>query len=467
MAGRGLFSALAFHAAPSHALQMRAMETSYRQEMTNHEDMFYTGSIKFGGQTIDAIMDTGSFDLVVMSERCHTCNLQGTTTYSTSKSTSYTGGDLVMVMSYGSGDLLCQSGNESLQIGQLAEVKGQPFWEAVYSDLDMSGALGFDVILGIGPPNGMGDEDEIAAMAEYADQWAVDFNKLGLSVPSNYSSARFKEEMPITTVLENMETKVFSVCLGRTSGTPGYLVWNDDAATAQAELFQEVTVKGKRTWTVSMGNAAFEGGGVAGKEYSEQIGCQGGCGALVDSGTSLIMAPSDVYTKVAEFLEGAGASCDNLDALPDLVLQIDGHEFSLSPSSYIGYVDTSSMGLVAHRQFEQYFPWRAKLGQHRGKVCTLLLGEFDSSSQFGPLWILGDPFFREFYTTFDLGSDAKDTTGRKLHLSVASDDCQPGSVEQLQGRRKQRSNIPMNVDASKIHVSKWVREAHKKKNLIV
>lgn len=433
--------------------------------MTNHYDMFYTGSITFGGQTIDAILDTGSFDLVVMSDRCKTC-LAGTNMYSASASPSYDEGDLIMIESYGSGDLLCQSGSDTLTIGQLPTVDGQFFWEAVYSDLDMTGELGFDVILGLGPPNG--EADEIDIMATYADEWAADFEKLGLTVPANYSSARFKEEYPkVLTVLENLDTRIFSICLKRDSGAAGYLIWNDDAYNTESASFQEVTVAGEHTWTVSMATAALKSSEGVGMSSSEIVGCTDGCGALVDSGTSLLMVPSDVYTNVYNYLANIGASCDNLAALPDLALQIDGQEFKLPPSSYIGYIDTSAYGLSARRRTEHLFPWKASFGEEKGQeqVCTLLLGEFDSSSQFGPLWILGTSFFREFYTTFELGSDMNEANGRKLHLAVASDDCEPDSQQQLQ--RRQRRNTPVTLDPSKVHVSRRVREMQGKTDIVL
>merc|ERR1719277_685015 len=237
--------------------------TSYKQEMTNHEDMFYTGAITLGGQSIEAILDTGSFDLVVMSERCKTCDLRGTAAYSSKSSSTYTEGDLLLVESYGSGDLFCESGQDTLEIGELSQIGGQDFWEAVYSKLDMTGELGFDVILGVGPPNG--EDDEIDVYASYADEWASEWEQLGLTVPEKFSSQTFKDEMRnFSSVLENLDTRIFSVVLGRESGSPGYFVWNDNSAADQANLFQQVNVRGERTWTTSMGTALFKGGGATG-----------------------------------------------------------------------------------------------------------------------------------------------------------------------------------------------------------
>ena len=45
----------------------------YRQRLENYHELIYHGSIEFGGQVVQAVFDTGSFDVVVTSQRCAKC----------------------------------------------------------------------------------------------------------------------------------------------------------------------------------------------------------------------------------------------------------------------------------------------------------------------------------------------------------------------------------------------------------
>merc|ERR1719387_3411301 len=55
--------------------------------------------------------------------------------------------------------------------------------------------------------------------------------------------------------------------------------------------------------------------------------------------------------------------------------------------------------------------------------CQLLIMDVGTSmTQFGPMWLLGMPFFREYYTSFDLGTQTRE---RKMFVARADKDCQP------------------------------------------
>merc|ERR1719487_1424378 len=71
---------------------------------------------------------------------------------------------------------------------------------------------------------------------------------------------------------------------------------------------------------------------------SHAIGCEKGCGAIIDTGTSLTGVPSDVYRIAAEAIQSLDPDCSNLASLPDLRFKLDGIEFSLPPEAYIGEI---------------------------------------------------------------------------------------------------------------------------------
>merc|ERR1719163_2518276 len=57
--------------------------------------------------------------------------------------------------------------------------------------------------------------------------------------------------------------------------------------------------------------------------------------------------------------------------------------------------------------------------------CKPLFMAMEQATQFGPLWILGMPFFRSYYTTFSIGKSRQD---RALYISAADSECFPSEA---------------------------------------
>mmetsp|Transcript_46955 Transcript_46955/g.108533 ORF Transcript_46955/g.108533 Transcript_46955/m.108533 type:complete len:108 (+) Transcript_46955:239-562(+) len=58
-----------------------------------------------------------------------------------------------------------------------------------------------------------------------------------------------------------------------------------------------------------------------------------------------------------------------------------------------------------------------------GGGCELAIVDTTATTQWGPLWVLGMPFLRSYYTTFQFGSTWDD---RCVYASKVGDDCTPG-----------------------------------------
>merc|ERR1740121_2217394 len=128
-----------------------------------------------------------------------------------------------------------------------------------------------------------------------------------------------------------------------------------------------------------------------------ELGCpRGSCTAILDSGTSLIMAPVSVVSRAVEALNALGRDCSNLTSLPRLEFELSGKKFSLPPESYIAEV----VGHIPPR-FAKYMK---KHDTTTYRQCKVLLMTMDVATTQGPLWILGMPFFREYYTSFATGN---------------------------------------------------------------
>lgn len=103
--------------------------------------------------------------------------------------------------------------------------------------------------------------------------------------------------------------------------------------------------------------------------------------AVFDTGTSLLAGP---VAEVARIAAAVGAvpliageysvDCSKVAQLPDMVITVDGHPFTLRGADYVLNV--------------------------LGEECILGLAGIDIPAPAGPLWILGDVFQRQYYTAY-------------------------------------------------------------------
>mmetsp|Transcript_38533 Transcript_38533/g.81773 ORF Transcript_38533/g.81773 Transcript_38533/m.81773 type:complete len:427 (+) Transcript_38533:169-1449(+) len=97
------------------------------------------------------------------------------------------------------------------------------------------------------------------------------------------------------------------------------------------------------------------------------------CQAAVDTGTSLLAAPTEVVEMMLDQLQIAD-DCSNLESLPKLEFIVAGQKLPIGPEDYVR--------------------------QHDGS-CSLGFMSMDIPPPKGPLFIFGDPFLRKYYTVYD------------------------------------------------------------------
>ena len=446
----------------AHALQLTTLQHQesgndgyFKQTLNNFYDMSYSADMKIGRQTVDAILDTGSFDVEVISKRCGAaCEGAGSSKYyDRQRSHTYVEGDLLHKTSYGSGDVYAESGAEAVAFGTL-KIPNQQFWEVVSADLGGLLESGdFQAIVGVGPPGG--DLDEVEEEATLVNALKKQFQRQGFKVPSGFTKARYIAEVPeMKTVVEMLNTTRFSVCLGRKPGSAGHFVWNDHDPSNN-DAFQKLDMAGKATWGLSLSNAVMKHG-----VKRLDIGChpQKPCAAIVDSGTSLLTVPTPVRDKLFKYLQSLSASCEHMDRLPTLEFHLGGKKLSLPPSSYMGYMEEN----LIERSSVRYFPFldnrTMSLSGIRGpKSCELLIGAIDIDTTLGPMWILGMPFFRKYYTTFELGADQRDSASRTMFVAEVDDNCRPQKAADLGSERQ--INYPLTVKPNYLRVPKWAAKS--------
>ena len=245
----------------------------------------------------------------------------------------------------------------------------------------------------------------------------------------------------------------FSICLLQQDGAPGYLFWGqapEDPAAAGHEYylppgdFANVEVVGELHWAVSMTALKLDlPDDVPVKEEHEKkkealSSCKKGCAAIVDSGTSLIAAPRSALMEISDQVGNIAVDCSNLHELPNIKFTLDSTEFVLPPEAYIMKIKTPDLNEIgAHSKTSDSksktskkpsFLQRADgvdLGVEASKLYFLNKEKVESnidaetmcipgfmaidmtSEKFGDVWILGMPFLRYYFTTFDRSGDTK------------------------------------------------------------
>eukprot|EP00440_Ansanella_granifera_P011526 gb/GFBE01012512.1/.p1 GENE.gb/GFBE01012512.1/~~gb/GFBE01012512.1/.p1 ORF type:complete len:499 (+),score=95.56 gb/GFBE01012512.1/:1-1497(+) len=426
----------------------------YHQELDNGNDTSYTGNITVGKQHLQAILDTGSFELLLFSKSCQTCGAAAERGFDSRLSQTFEQGALEQMMSFGSGDTYCRDAFDVLEIGPLS-VKRQPLWEVIFAEMEILEAAEFQAILGLGPPAAVKSqaEDSIEALkameAKFKAAGAVVPARLQSRIQDQRKAAKMMESLD-DSVPANLGTRYLSICLEQAHGAKGHIFWNDARPDKRPESFRRLAVTGEVTWGLDLRNVRL----VKPDGNSYNVACQTGCSAILDSGTSLISAPSSSIRAMLQVLTDLGASCKQ-DDLPTLEFELGGELHVLPPDVYMGMVE----GMMPA-------PWKkAYKQQPLVKVvdCELLMMDTGNMvSEQGPIWIMGMPFFRYFYSTFDYGFNMSDPAGkRSIWTAPADPKCNPlNSSEQHSNATGQALNHlpagPRRVDQGRLRLPLWM-----------
>jgi len=493
---------------------------AYRQKLQNLQDLQYYGRMRLGSQEILGIIDTGSFELVVFSKNCKTCGTAAA--FDEKSSSTFQFGNHSTVHSYGSGSCQSKDGWEEVHLACFG-ARSQAMWLATMCQMPALQMASFNAIVGVGPPGQ--PEYTARAQIDQLEQIEAQLKASGQPLPAELKDARgqldamLEDALSKPAMLDNFGMKTFSQCLGKEPGAPGFMVWND-VTRADRPGTKKIHVAGNITWGIQIEEMAFA---LPGGD-SIPFGCKDGCGAVVDTGTSLMAVPTSSYQAAIQVLTekfGAGKDCSDLSSFPELVVKINGHSFRLPPSSFLGtmegsmrretgkYMHLNSLtepagnetaaapggaitnevaqsiveaakaaaqaaasaaaaahdaAIAAQAAAEAAKAAAAAVGakpaapaeEPQGpnpKQCQLLMMDIgEQKTTLGPMLILGMPWFRQFYTTFDLGSGRGD---RSIFVTPAGDDCDP-DVEGPVSARRSTAFTPRHLDASKIRGPRWL-----------
>lgn len=392
----------------------------WRMLMDNKFDMQYYANITVSDQTLSAIMDTGSIEFVVISDKCNgPCGTDVERQFHSNSSASYRQGNLTMTLSFGSGDLMGGEAYDTVSLGPIT-MSEVPFWEVSDANMPVLQVSSFQAVVGLGPI-------------------AVGTHALRLGADNKDAYAVFLQRMGITR---------YSTCLLRAPHSPGFLTWNEDAHERSPNAFSSLRVVDPGYWMLKMTDLRL----------GDFKFCGGSCGAIIDSGTSLIGVPPGAYKDMAAEIDRLSDECSNPGALPNLQFKLDGIQHSLPPETYLAKVNGEPSSHVS-----KFFQTRGR--KNAASTCQPAVMNVFMNSAVGPVFILGMPFLRYYFSVFQQASPETPAT---ILTAEADSNCYPrtGDPEDEDLETTERVVSIRNIDASHIRLPGWLHRANSPQRLV-
>jgi len=338
-----------------HAMKQRRVErlaqlaTSFQSgdlpsvSLTDVQDSEYFGDVLIGSpaQKFQVIYDTGSSNLWVPSKACTNCNLL-TAKYDSTKSSTYTKDGRSFALQYGTGNCTGFISQDKTTVGG-ATITGFKFGEVTKEAADIFGVAPFDGILGMGPAKAAIDKVPMP-MDQLVAQGKIEHNIFAF-----YLSSAGRTGSTLT--------------LG---GTDSRFYSGDFKYTKLAKAASVLPY-----WMISASDIKI------GSESSHACGWLLGCEMVVDTGTSVLAGPTATMNKLIAQVGNVSSDCSNQASLPTLTFSFGGHDFSLESEFYVLRVRDSATNK---------------------DQCEIGLQGINAGA---PIWILGDPFLRKYYTVWD------------------------------------------------------------------
>ncbi|XP_040350919.1 pepsin A [Herpailurus yagouaroundi] len=311
------------------------------QPLENYMDMEYFGTIGIGTppQQFTVIFDTGSSNLWVPSVYCKSPACTNHKRFNPQESSTYQATNNPVSIAYGTGSMTGILGYDTVQVGGVSDT---------------------NQIFGL-------SETEPGSFLYYAPFDGI----LGLAYPQISASGA-------TPVFDNMWNEglvsqdLFSVYLSGNDQSGSVVMFGGIDSSYYTGHLNWIPVSVEGYWQISVDSITMNG---------QSIACNGGCQAIVDTGTSLLTGPSNAIANIQSDIGASqnsygqmGISCSAISNLPDIVFTINGNEYPLPPSAYI-------------------------LQSQQGCISGLQGMNLPTAS--GELWILGDVFIRQYFAVFD------------------------------------------------------------------
>jgi len=340
-------SVLSLNQKSNSYLEIRTSENEKIDAYTLQLSQF-VGDVSVGtpSQKFAVIFDTGSSILWINSQKCTSKGCLDHPRFNSSASTTFIETEIGSSVTFGTGSLDGQYVEDTVQIGPI-KVPHQR-WGTILTETGDVFGLTFDGVLGLALPN-LDPSPEMSLMGTIIKQKCLAKNQFSFYYDKvGQQSAVLFGEVPKKLFVSPIQHILID------DRSPGY--WQ-----VEMEDIYAVTKTGEKALGLCP---------------------DGSCKAVLDTGTSLLTAPSDALaTILSEF--NVANNCDDINALPDMKFVLkDKHgsyDFTLEPKYYL------------------------RKGGHSSCLVRAMKLEVDAPR--GPLFILGNVFMEKFLTVYAFNPD--------------------------------------------------------------
>jgi hypothetical protein len=174
----------------------------------------------------------------------------------------------------------------------------------------------------------------------------------------------------------------YTFCVPREKTGDGSLIWNDKIPTG-SDVQELRVIPGQPHWLVNLTEVTIraQNGSKIGNGCTRKSGNASltGCGALLDSGTSLLVGPSEIISEILPHVR-VESDCSNMDDLQPLEINMENEQgktvtYKLEPKDYVMQRNGSCKTGISIMQIQLDMPH--------------------------PIMILGDTFMRKYYSVFN------------------------------------------------------------------
>jgi len=321
--------------------------------INDYQDSQYYGTVQLGTpqQTLRVIYDSGSSNLWVSNIKPHLIHIgEKHNYYQHGKSTSYVQNGTTFAIQYGSGPVAGEYSADTMSVGGI-DIPGYTFAEA-------------DDVSGLGPAYAAGKFDGILGMGW--DDISVD----GVQTPLRALVESGKLDEPAYAFFLGSGGAAGELTLG---GANPARYTGDFHYVPVVEMVPGIT----GYWEIVLDDVQVNGASISTSKRG-----------VVDSGTSLMVVPSDEVTAIA-----TAVGAKQLSKIPPF-----NREYTIDCSADAPNIDFVIDGTTYSLTKEDY-----SLDQGSGTCLFGFMGQ-DIPAPVGPLIIMGDIFMRAHYCKFDVGN---------------------------------------------------------------
>lgn len=332
--------------------------------LKNFANTQFVGEVGIGSppQWLDVIFDTGSSNFFINSKLCDSASCLSRPSYDNDKSFTFEKVGFLLEVQFGTGLITGVISEDIVSIAGV-ELTHQRFAEVTDEEGDVFYDAKFNGILGLA-------FDSMAAFGTVPifDN-IIQEHQLNWNVFSFFYSLDASEDSEIT--LGDINPSKFT----------GEITW--------VPIIKDLM----NYWLIEVDDILLG--------HKSLNFCPHKCKAAIDTGTTLLSAPSkNLDTLFDELTE----DCKHFKKYPDLVFVIQGKKFAISPENYILTNNDETFD---------------DPGRHSDEFleCSLGFMAIDVPEPNGPLWVLGDIFLSTYYSVFDRDNLAIGLAKAKHHYN--------------------------------------------------